>query len=56
VVDDEAEADGGRAVPTVDGGLGKTVPGGRPIGAVVVVDVVGRETGGLWLGWEWECG
>jgi hypothetical protein len=49
------DADGGRAVPTVDGGLGRTVPGGRPTRAVLEVDEVvvgGRETGGLLLAWE----
>ena len=45
------DADGGRAVPTVDGGLGSTVPGGRPRDAPGVVDVLGRETGGLLLAW-----
>jgi len=43
------DADGARAVPTVDGGFGRTVPGGRPR-AVCVVE--GRETGGLLLAWE----
>jgi len=47
------DEDGGRAVPTVDGGLGSTVPGGSPRDEeVVVVDVAGRETGGLLLAWE----
>ena len=47
------EADGGRAVPTVDGGLGRTVPGGRPRAVPVVEEVVvGRETGGLLLACE----
>ena len=43
------DADGGRAVPTVDGGLGRTVPGGRPRAVLVEEVVVGRETGGLLL-------
>jgi hypothetical protein len=61
----EEEDEGGRAVPTVDGGLGRTVPGGRRArdGVVVVVvvedvedmeDVEGRETGGLGLAWVRE--
>ena len=49
------DADGGRAVPTVDGGFGRTVPGGSPRAVLVVEEVVvGRETGGLLLAWEWE--
>jgi len=43
------DADGGRAVPTVDGGLGSTVPRGSPRGVPAVVDVVGRDTGGLFI-------